>query len=256
MICGIFAILLAVVGRLDLAPLAILLGALFDFFDGFAARLLNVKSEMGKQLDSLADMVTFGVAPGVIMFVMLTMDVNTFVESGHSEIVHYDFALHVGAMLNGSGNDFTPLVALVIPFFALLRLAKFNVDTRQSDRFIGVPTPANTLFLMTFPLMISYPQATPQFVLDNLDSVYSQWSLCILVVGMSVMQVVEIPLFALKFKNFSFQENKVKYLFLLISIGLIILLKTLSVAIIVFLYVLISIVQNVTNKKSKNEIQS
>lgn len=254
LLSGIVAIVLAVIGRIDLAPFAIFVGAIFDFFDGFIARKLNQQSEVGKQLDSLADMVSFGVAPGIIMMVILTMDYRSFVISPYSEVVHYDFALHMESILNGTWIDLTPFVALVIPFFAIFRLAKFNVDERQSDSFIGVPTPAITLFFMTFPLILTYPQYTPSFVLENLPSLFNQITLSVIIVSMSLLMVVEIPLFSFKFKSFDFQANKLRYIFLLISIILIVFLKTLSIALIVFLYVLISIVQIAITKNNKNEI--
>ena len=253
LISGVIAIVLAVVGRIDLAPFAIFIGAFFDFFDGFIARRLNQQSEMGKQLDSLADMVTFGVAPGVIMMVILTMDVNGFIAAPYYEVIPYDFMLHMSDIINGEWIDLTPFVALFIPFFALFRLAKFNVDDRQTDSFIGVPTPAITLFFMAFPLILTYPQYTPDFVLENLNSLFDQIVLCVIIVSMSVLMVLEFPLFSLKFKTFDFGSNQTRYLFLLISIILIVFLKTLSIALIVFLYVLISLVQLATTKKNKTE---
>lgn len=254
LISGCLAIILAVMGRIDLAPFAIFIGAFFDFFDGFIARKLNQQSEVGKQLDSLADMVTFGVAPGVIMMVLLTMDYNQFVSRPYTEVIHYDFVFHMESVLNGTWNNYIPFIALFIPFFSLFRLAKFNVDTRQVDQFLGVPTPANTLFFMTFPLILAYPQFTPQFVYDNLDTLFHPLVLCSLIIGMSLLMVLEFPLFSFKFKSFDFKTNKLRYIFLLISIVLIVLFKTLSIAIIVFLYVLISIVQQATTKNKKNEI--
>jgi CDP-diacylglycerol--serine O-phosphatidyltransferase len=126
LIAGVFAILFAFMGRIDIAPLMIFAGALFDFFDGFVARKLKQQGEMGKQLDSLADMVTFGVAPGIIMMVVMSMSVHSFVRTPYYEVVHYDFIIHLESLLNGSWNDFTPFITLFIPFFALFRLAKFN----------------------------------------------------------------------------------------------------------------------------------
>lgn len=257
MLSGICAILLAVIGRIDLAPFAILVGLLFDFFDGFVARLLQIQSDLGKQLDSLADMVTFGVAPGVLMFVVLTMDARAYVVNPQPEIINYDFAMHLNMLINGTWNDFVPFIAMTIPFFALFRLAKFNIDTRQSTSFIGLPTPANTLFFLSFPLMIAYPAYTPLFVLENVETIFSEWTLSIVIVSISLLQIIEIPLFALKFKSFGWKGNEIKYIFLLISIGLILVFKALSVALIVFLYVVISMInENLFNKNTKDEIQS
>ena len=156
LLSGVVAILLALLGRIDLAPFAIVVGALFDFLDGFVARKMKTAGEIGKQLDSLADMVTFGVAPGIIMMVVMTIDVNEFILNPYFEIIRFDFMFYLESILNGATNDFSPFIALTIPFFSIFRLAKFNVDTRQSDSFIGLPTPASTLFFMTFPLLLAF----------------------------------------------------------------------------------------------------
>ena len=143
---GILAIIFALTGRIDLAPWCIFASAIFDFLDGFAARLLKVQNELGKQLDSLADMVTFGVAPGVIVLLMLNY-----------EIVGIDdkFFSVFGVNFVFDENPYPiHFIALLIPVFALFRLAKFNLDTRQTSSFIGLPTPAMTLFFAAIPLLV------------------------------------------------------------------------------------------------------
>jgi CDP-diacylglycerol--serine O-phosphatidyltransferase len=256
MLSGIIAILLALAGRIDLAPFAIFAGALFDFADGFLARKLGVSGELGKQLDSLADMVTFGVAPGIIILVVMSMDVQGYLASRAAgevfpEVIYYDFFAYINQILVGEVNYAVPFFALAIPFFSIFRLAKFNVDLRQTDRFIGLPTPANTLFFMTFPLMISYGDLSQS---ETILSVCQPVVLAPLCVLMSFMLIVEIPLFALKFKQFGWKGNEIRYSFLLISAGLIIVFKTWSVALIVFLYLILSLLDNVFNKKKTDEI--
>ena len=254
LLSGVVSILLALLGRIDLAPFAIIIGAFFDFLDGFVARKMKTAGEMGKQLDSLADMVTFGVAPGIIMMVIMTIDVNEFVLNPYFEVIRFDFMFYLESILNGATNDFSPFIALAIPFFSIFRLAKFNIDTRQSESFIGLPTPASTLFFMTFPLVLAFPDYTPSLIMPYMDFVFHPVSLSIIIVLISLMMVVELPLFSLKFKTFDLQSNKIRYIFLLISIGLILLFKSLSISLIVFLYLILSYIQNKVIKKEKNEI--
>jgi len=246
MISGIIAILLTFAGRIDLAPFAIFAGAIFDFLDGLLARKLGVAGPLGKQLDSLADMVTFGVAPGMMMLVMMSMDIPAYIESPHAEIIYYDFFQYINQLLAGEVNYAVPFFALSIPFFSIFRLAKFNVDLRQTDRFIGLPTPANTLFFMTFPLVLCYGDLGSS---EIIATVYEPAFMAILCVGMSLLLIAEIPLFALKFPNFKLKGNEIRYLFLLISAVLIIVFKTWSIALIVFLYLILSLIENLINKK-------
>jgi len=252
MLSGILAILLTFAGRIDLAPFAIFLGALFDFLDGFLARKLKIDGEMGKQLDSLADMVTFGVAPGLIMLVIMSVDVqNLTTAAAYPELVYYEFFQYLNDLINGNVNYAVPFFALAIPFFSIFRLAKFNLDKRQTDRFIGLPTPANTLFFMTFPLILCYGDLKD---VELINMVFDPTLLAVLCVGMGVLMISEIPLFALKFYNFKWKGNEIRYSFLLISAVLIIVFKTWSIALIVFLYLILSLIENGINKNKTNEI--
>jgi CDP-diacylglycerol--serine O-phosphatidyltransferase len=251
MISGIVAILFAFMGRIDLAPIAIFAGAFFDFFDGFIARKTGSDGELGKQLDSLADMITFGVAPGMIMLVIMTMNVPEYLAQGHHEMIRYDFFDYLDDILSGEVNYSVPFFALTIPFFALFRLAKFNIDTRQTESFIGLPTPANTLFFMTFPLVLSYGGLEYN---ETVELLFDPITLSVLIVGMSIMMVVNLPLFSLKFKSFKWKSNEIRYVFLLISSVLILLFKTWSIALIVFLYLNLSIIENLFFKKKEHEI--
>jgi CDP-diacylglycerol--serine O-phosphatidyltransferase len=250
------AIVFAALGRLDLAPIAVLAGAVFDFFDGFIARKLKVDGEMGKQLDSLADIVTFGVAPGVIMMVVMTLWLPGFREQPYFEVIRYDFLEHFDLLFAGEINDFMPLFALAIPFFSLFRLAKFNTDERQKIGFLGLPTPANAMFFMTFPLIIAYPQSLPGFLSDYEYVLFTEEVLAGLVVLVSLLCVIEIPLISLKFTSFGWKGNESRFILLLISIVLIVIFKGLSLALIVFLYLIISLTENIISKGKTHEIQS
>ena len=251
MISGIVAIILAFAGRLDLAPFAIFTGAFFDFFDGFLARKMGVAGPMGKQLDSLADMVTFGVAPGIIMLGVMTTDPYELQLALDLGFGSPDLHIYVDDLIAGDFSNWLPLFSFWIPFFSIFRLAKFNIDERQTDRFIGLPTPANTLFFMTFPLVMSYGDPETLAQLDFLLNPFVLAGLCLV---MSVLLVLEIPLFALKFKQFGWKGNQIRYYFLLISAGLIVVFKTWSIALIVFLYLILSLIENLINKNKTHEI--
>ena len=248
LISGVLAVLLALMGRLDLAAYAIFAGAFFDFLDGFVARMMKTTGELGKQLDSLADMITFGVAPGVIMMVVLTIDINA-AGFASPQIVKDGFDFWFEGLFSGR-VDFTPFAGLIIPFFSLFRLAKFNIDTRQSESFIGVPTPANTLLFMTFPLVLD----TIQSVTPIHEFLFNSYFLIVLMVVMGVMMVSEIPLFSLKVKHFRFRGNEIRFIFLLISLIFILVFKVWSIALIVFLYLVFSIIENTFLKKKLDEI--
>lgn len=271
MLCGVLAIILALAGRIDIAPFLIFLGAILDFFDGFLARLLKQQGELGKQLDSLADMITFGLAPGIIMMVVLisqTTQVNLEDIMWHGEYVTSNSSLELNgnlisnrpvwmaidewksAFINFKDIDFLPFVGLIIPFFSMFRLAKFNIDTRQSESFIGLPTPANTIFFMAFPLLLVQYGYTVGWEHDLIMWIIQPMILIPIIVVMSVLLVSELPLFALKFKHFKWQGNEIRYIFL-ISCGLLIaFLWTWSIAIIVLLYLLLSFIQHILRKKS------
>lgn len=271
MLCGVLAIILALAGRIDIAPFLIFLGAILDFFDGFLARLLKQQGELGKQLDSLADMITFGLAPGIIMMVVLisqTTQVNLEDIMWHGEYVTSNSSLELNgnlisnrpvwmaidewksAFINFKDIDFLPFVGLIIPFFSMFRLAKFNIDTRQSESFIGLPTPANTIFFMAFPLLLVQYGDTVGWEHDLIMWIIQPMILIPIIVVMSVLLVSELPLFALKFKHFKWQGNEIRYIFL-ISCGLLIaFLWTWSIAIIVLLYLLLSFIQHILRKKS------
>jgi CDP-diacylglycerol---serine O-phosphatidyltransferase len=267
LICGVMAILFALTGRIDLAPWLVMIAALLDFMDGFLARKMGVSSELGKQLDSLADMVTFGVVPGIISFILLIIN-------GAHEVVHASFGPEASPYLYDSfgqsihqlitfyfadltGNPlefapfhfsgwylYSPFVALLIPFFSLFRLAKFNIDTRQSDKFLGLPTPANTLFFMSLPLMLWDAWGETGWKHTLIYTLIKEEILSVFIVLFSVLLVSEIPLIALKFKDFSWKNNRMRYVLLGLSVILIALLSFRAIPVILFLYLGLSMVEN------------
>jgi CDP-diacylglycerol--serine O-phosphatidyltransferase len=237
--CGTIATILAVQGDFVTAGLFVVIGIFLDFFDGFAARLLNVSGELGKQLDSLADMVTSGVVPGIIMFNLLyqssfkNLDTQ-FIDQGISPvIISNDYVL-----------SWTSYIGLLLTLGAGYRLAKFNIDTRQSESFIGLPTPAMSLFVISLPLIQEY--ATNAWVQDLISNNYF---LIAVTLVLTYLMNAEIPLFSLKFKEYALKNNLVKYLFLVTSLLLIVTLNFISIPIIIILYVLLSVVQEFYRRK-------
>ncbi len=216
--CGCIASYWAFQGNYKLALLFIILGAVFDFFDGMTARLLHVSSPIGKELDSLADDVTFGLAPAAIVF-------SLFKE------VHYPAFL-------APITDIMPYAAFLIAVFSALRLAKFNLDERQTSSFIGMPTPANALFWGSLTV-----GAHDFLTSTSFNAIY----LFILVIIMSLLLVAELPMFSLKFKNLSWQQNKVSYTFLIVSIPLLVIFQLNGFAAVILWYIVLSVL---TRKKS------
>ena len=237
--CGTIATILAVQGNFVGAALFVIVGILFDFFDGFAARLLNVSGELGKQLDSLADMVTSGVVPGIIMFRLIE----------HSNIKFSDGGFNEGLVIPLAGiDDYLSngiyLLGLLLTLGACYRLAKFNIDTRQSDSFIGLPTPAMSLFVISLPLIQEFSDIE---IAHNLIS--NNYFLIAVTLLLTYLMNAELPLFSLKFKEYSVKNNIVKYLFLVVSLLMIIFLKYISIPLIIILYVLLSVVSNFQKKE-------
>lgn len=268
MLCGIMAIFFSFVGRIDIAPFFIFGGAVLDFFDGFLARILKQQGELGKQLDSLADMITFGLAPGIMMMVVLVpviafnvnemMPVGEYISAsyeventmGYIGKIMYSLEMWKSGLFSGNGMNLLPFAALIIPFFSMFRLAKFNIDTRQSESFIGLPTPANTIFFTAFPLLLTQYGDATGWEHDLILWLVQPVVLIPIIVVMSLMLVAELPLFALKFKSFQWKGNEIRYVFL-ISCGILIpILWIWSVPIIVLLYLILSIINNVRTKSN------
>jgi CDP-diacylglycerol--serine O-phosphatidyltransferase len=267
--CGCLAIVFAFQGNLVWTAYLVGIAAVLDFFDGFAARLLGVSGEMGKQLDSLADMVTFGVVPGVVIYQLFTM----WILKQHVSNFDLMEAIQGKSPALPSWYYLLPSIGFLVTIFSCVRLAKFNLDERQKDSFIGLPTPANTLLICSLPLIldvsaIHLPTAlsgNPLSVLVSSmagavnDSPYSNviinpWFLGGLSILLSYLLVAEIPLFALKFKNFGWTDNKLRYSFLLLALALLIIFQYIGIPISILLYVVLSMINNLLNKH-KNEVQ-
>lgn len=265
LLCGVFAIILSLAGRIDIAPFVIYLAAIFDFLDGFLARKLKVSGELGKQLDSLADMVTFGLAPGILMMVVMITTIyidGPFYSNDFVSHVHFQIQNWINAVFYNVPNSmdasikYLPFVALFIPFMSMFRLAKFNLDVRQTDSFIGLPTPLNTIFFTFFPLVLWLNYETWKYDEGIFGYVFNSYFLVFLVLIMSILLIAELPLFSLKFKNFGWKANEIRYIFLILSGILILVFMVWAIPLIVFLQVILSIIDNKFLKKSKNEIQS
>lgn len=220
---GCIAVVMAFEGYLIWASFLIGLAAVFDFLDGMAARVLKAYSPMGKELDSLADMVSFGVVPAVILYQLMKISLGINQLSCDLSMKAY--------------------VVLVIPFlvavFSGLRLAKFNVDERQTESFVGLPTPANAILIGSLPLILMYSN----FPLVH-NIILNPWVLIVLTLFQSFMLVAEFPMFSLKFKSLDFGKNKLRYIFIILVIVLSILLQYIAVPFIILLFIVLSAINN------------
>lgn len=210
----------------------ILLAAVFDFFDGFAARALKAYSELGKQLDSLADLISFGIAPAAIMSMLIRKNLN------------------ITGVLEFSDMVVSLIFLIFIPFiltaFSALRLAKFNIDTRQTSSFIGMPTPANALFIVSLVFMSAWGDV------DSINMIFlSTTGLVSIVFINSYLLVSPIPMFSLKFKNYGFKENKLRYIFLILALLLFVLIAPYALTLTMILYVVLSIFESIVNLKKQ-----
>jgi CDP-diacylglycerol--serine O-phosphatidyltransferase len=210
LISGAIAVKMAFEGDAVMALTFIVIGAVFDFCDGFAARLLHVSSPIGKELDSLADDITFGLAPSAVLFSLLC-----------------DFPF----CLDGIGQ-LLPYAAFLMAAFSALRLAKFNLDTRQTTSFVGLPTPANALFWVAFIISLR------EWLLASPFGLYITLALLLLSCW---LLIAEIPMFALKFKTFGIRANALRYVFLLTSLALILIFHLLGLAAAIVWYILLSL---------------
>ncbi|MES2513690.1 MAG: CDP-alcohol phosphatidyltransferase family protein [Bacteroidota bacterium] len=243
--CGCLAIIQAFEGNLVNAAYLVSLALIFDFFDGFAARMLRVASPIGKDLDSLADMVTFGVVPGLVMFQLHKFSLLNYVERLHGdEMPSYFIVLKYSAF--------------IITIFSAVRLAKFNNDIRQTDSFIGVPTPAVAIFILSIAFVLSkqyYGVSDHEGCAGGgtyaklLNLIADPHALFVISVILSVLLVSEIPLFALKFKFFGWRGNRVRYTFLALSLLLIGTLQFVGIPLIIILYILMSVITNFYMKR-------
>lgn len=233
---GILAIIFILEEDLIYVPLLLLFSATCDFIDGFAARKLKVESELGGQLDSLADMVTFGLAPGLLVYKILDLKIS----------------------LSKLDLEYLPYIGLVIPVAAMFRLAIFNLNQEQKDYFRGIPTPAVTIFYAAIPLILSGPylrKDIEEFMWTQ-EIVANPLFLSLSVVFFAVLMLIPFRMFSLKFKKFSWKGNEIRYVFLTISMVLLATLLAWGLPLIIPLYIVLSLVDNYLIKSVGNEIQS
>jgi CDP-diacylglycerol---serine O-phosphatidyltransferase len=223
--CGLISVTMVLHGNFIWASLFIYIAAVFDYLDGTAARLLDARSELGKQLDSLADVVSFGVAPGIIIFQLIVLTCT-----GSCNILEK--------------MQIIPYFALLIPVSAAFRLAKFNIDPRQEENFIGLPTPANAIFFASIPLVLFLqPHLFSLIRLDFMISFFSNTRvLAILAVFFSYLMVSDFLLFGMKFKSLTWKGNEARFILLLIALVLIILFSLSAIPLIILVYLLLSMV--------------
>lgn len=223
--CGCIAVVFVSKDQFEMAFFFVCLGIFLDFFDGFFARLFKVSGPLGLQLDSLADMVTSGLVPGFVMFKMM-----------QSSSVH----------MSEGYLQFFPYLGFIITLGSCFRLAKFNIDTRQTDSFIGLPTPANALFILSLPLVLEYYAADSLTVLEILTE---KWVLLLISLFSAYILNAEIPLFSLKIKKFNFKDNALQVIFLSSSVLFLVFLHYLAIPLVIIFYVFLSVINNRFLKK-------
>ncbi|AUC75838.1 CDP-alcohol phosphatidyltransferase family protein [Olleya sp. Bg11-27] len=231
--CGSVAVIFAVNNHFVFAAFFVFLGIFFDFFDGLLARKLNVQSELGLQLDSLADMVTSGLVPGIVVFKLLELASNGRAITSVDEW---------SETMNWTGYHFNllPFIGLFVTLASAYRLARFNIDEDQQSYFKGLPTPANALLILSLPLILEFQNN------DLINSIIlNQWFLIALTVLSCYILNSPVKLFALKFKNWSFKSNAVRYIFIILSIILLIVLHFAAIPAIIILYILLSLFNNI-----------
>lgn len=216
---GCIALVFAIDLNFEMAFFFVSLGIFLDFFDGFFARLFKVSSPLGLQLDSLADMVTSGLVPGFVMFLMLSKNAD---------------------------SSFLPYLGFIITLGSCYRLANFNIDTRQTDSFIGLPTPANALLILSLPLVMQHTNS--ELIYEFLKN---QWVLLAITAFSAYILNAEIPLFSLKIKAFNFSKNKLQIIFLTASVVLLVAFQYLGIPLVILFYVLLSVLNNRTKSQEK-----
>ena len=220
--CGCVALVFAFHRDFELAFLFVALGIFLDFFDGFFARLFKASSPLGLQLDSLADMVTSGAVPGVVMYQMMLSNLNEDMES----------------------VQLFPHLGFLITLGSCYRLANFNIDTRQTNSFIGLPTPANALFILSLPLVLINTES-----LFAIELLTNRWVLLFITLFSAYILNAEIPLFSLKVKNLNVADNLLQVIFIVLSVLLVFFLHYTAVPLVIVIYVLMSVINNKFIKK-------
>lgn len=241
LLCGCIAVIFAVDANFIWASFLVFIGIFFDFFDGFAARKLNVQSELGLQLDSLADVVTSGLVPGIVMYKLLELsDLEMFQQIGVFQQWTETLAWA------GIKIAILPLFGLSITLASAYRLAKFNIDTEQQSFFKGLPTPANTLLIISLPLILKFQHndAINEIILNK-------WFLIGITIFSCWILTSNVKLFALKFKTYGFKTNATRYIFIILCLVLLIVLQFAAIPLIILLYIGMSVLDNMTSKELK-----
>jgi CDP-diacylglycerol--serine O-phosphatidyltransferase len=220
LLSGGIAVIFAVKGDLSIAALFVFFGIFFDFFDGFLARKLNVSSEMGLQLDSLADLVTSGLAPALVLVNLIELSI----------------------LPSQDANCFLPYLGLLVLLCSAYRLAKFNISTEQSQFFIGLPTPANALLIMSLPLVLDYQNSDSYNAL-----ILNPFFLVVVTLLSSFLLNAPVKLIALKFKTWNFSENASKYILIIFSLVGLILFKFAGIPLIIIFYIMLSLINSPKN---------
>jgi len=237
--CGCVAVVFAVSNDFITASVFVFLGIFFDFFDGFFARKFNVQGPLGVQLDSLADMVTSGVVPGIIMFKLLSLTAATH------EIVNLDADWTHSMFWTGFKVSPLPFFGLLITLASAYRLAKFNIDEDQQSYFKGLPTPANTLLIISLPLILEFQNN------DLMNAiVLNKWFLAGLTLLSCYLLNSSIKLFALKFKTWGFKANASRYIFILLCIIFLIVFQFAAIPLIILLYIGMSLLDELVLRNS------
>lgn len=268
LLCGCVAIVFALEGNLVWCAYMVGIACVFDVLDGLIARLLHVTSEIGKQLDSMADVVSFGVVPGVLLYKMIICT-QLFVSFNENPLTFLSDQLARASEIN-----YLAMTGFLVTIFSAIRLAKFNIDLRQSYSFIGLPTPASAILIASLPLSI--PESLTNILrpsamtFENIsafaeitsgkNNIYEYllhpYSVIALTLISSFLLVAPLPLFALKFKNFSWKYNRLRYIFLALALGLLIVFKFIGIPLIIILYIVLSMINNMTSTKSRSTIPS
>ena len=231
LVCGSLSVFFAVDGQLGWASLFIFAAAVFDFCDGFAARLLKAYSAIGKELDSLADLVSFGLAPAAIVFTML--EYTIFGKNQPIQDIEANWSQWI-----------TLFTSLVIPVAGAFRLAKFNTDDRQSEQFLGMPIPANAIFFASLGLILELGTWT-----SIVPVILNKYTLLTAIFACSFLMVSELPMFNLKFKNIKLKENALRYFFLGTTILMLIFLQLYALPLIIIWYVSLSVISHFLGTK-------
>lgn len=231
---GCIAVILVLSNDFVLAACFVFLGIFFDFFDGLVARKLNVQSALGIQLDSLADMVTSGLVPGLVMYKLLELAGPQWHDFDYNQTVAFEFS-------NLETHQLLQFIGLLIPLASAYRLAKFNIDEDQQTYFKGLPTPANAILILSFPLIMEF---------QNNDLINATITNSWFLVGVTILSCfllnAPIKLFSLKFKTWDFNSNATRYLFIILSVILLIVLQFAAVPLIIITYLILSLLSQKT----------